>query len=109
MDGSDLLKKTNPGAILLAWRNPVTGETRAGGAIHADLVEEGELDVIAGLLHAGVAVSTGSNRAYLDGMGFWDVDEKEFITKEVALARRIEKPNKSAAHIGVVVVRTGGS
>jgi hypothetical protein len=109
MDGADALKLTHPGAILLAWRNPVTGETRAGGCIHTDLIEEHELQAVLAVVAAQVGRMTNRSRVYREGMGFWDVDEKEFITREVAIARRIEKPNKAAAHIEVVVVRPGGS
>jgi hypothetical protein len=42
-------------------------------------------------------------------MGFWDVDSKEFITREEAIARRVEKPSKGSAYIEVVVVEPGGS
>jgi hypothetical protein len=108
MNGADALTKTHPGAILLAWRDPVTGEIRAGGCIHADLLGDGELDAVVELF-AEVGRQTKSVRVYQDGMGFWDVDSKEFITREEAIARRVEKPSKGSAYIEVVVVEPGGS
>jgi hypothetical protein len=109
MDGADVLQQTHRGQILLAWRNPVTGETRVGGAIHADLISVEEIDEVLAAASVKAGRKIKMMRIRLDGMGFWDVDQREFITREVAIARRIEKPNKPAAPIEVVVVCTGGS
>jgi hypothetical protein len=104
MDGADALQKTHHGQIVLAWRNPVTGETRAGGAIHADLLGKGELDEVLEASEAETGRKTKSVRIYHAGMGFWDVDRKEFLTKREATERsRTASPDTTIPPVVLVV------
>ena len=73
--------------ILLAWRNPKTGEIRAGGRIHADLLSGEELDAVLEVVVAEVGRATNRGRVYRACMGFWDADKREFLTREEAVAR----------------------
>jgi hypothetical protein len=104
MDGADALQKTHRGQVLLAWRNPVTGETRAGGAIHADLISVEELDEVLEAAEAEAGRKTKMIRIRLAGMGFWDVDRKEFLTKHEATERgRTANPDTTIPPVVLVV------
>ena len=77
---SSALQKSNPGEFLPAFEHPETGEVRAGGMAHHQLLTPAEVEQLTP--KEGEPYEIGDKN-----LGWWDVDKKEYINREEMKAR----------------------